>query len=126
MTEPSAAGVTLRSARQTGTLFGSNPFPEQPQSVRGRRPTTTGLTRSFEPGAFNFGLVPSNESIKLYDGLTATPQVNCTGAHERGDRRVVRAVPAGEAKLRGRITIVVPFAGPPGSEYPGISARLSA
>ena len=29
--------------------------------------------------------------------------------------RVVRAVRAGEAKLRGRMTIVVPIAGPPGA-----------
>ena len=35
--------------------------------------------------------------------------------------RVVRAVRAGEAKLRGRMTIVVILnAGPPGCEYPGV------
>ncbi len=42
--------------------------------------------------------------------------------------RVVRAVRAGEAKLRGRMTIVVLIAGPPGCEYPGVLAagfRLS-
>ena len=32
--------------------------------------------------------------------------------------RVVRAVRAGEAKLRGRIETVVLNAGPPGCEYP--------
>ena len=35
--------------------------------------------------------------------------------------RVVRAVRAGEAKLRGRMTIVVLNAGPPGCEYPGFA-----
>ena len=34
--------------------------------------------------------------------------------------RVVRAVRAGEAKLRGRIQTVVLIAGPPGCEYPGV------
>ena len=34
--------------------------------------------------------------------------------------RVVRAVGAGEVKLRGRMTIVVLIAGPPGCEYPGV------
>ena len=33
--------------------------------------------------------------------------------------RVVRAVRAGEAKLRGRIQTVILIAGPPGCEYPG-------
>ena len=37
--------------------------------------------------------------------------------------RVVRAVCAGEAKLRGRMTIVVLIAGPPSSEYPRVCAR---
>ena len=32
--------------------------------------------------------------------------------------RVVRAVRAGEAKLRGRMQTVVLIAGPPGCEYP--------
>ena len=34
--------------------------------------------------------------------------------------RVVRAVRAGEAKLRGRIHTVILIAGPPGCEYPGV------
>ena len=34
--------------------------------------------------------------------------------------RVVRAVRAGEAKLRGRIETVVLIAGPPGCEYPRV------
>ena len=34
--------------------------------------------------------------------------------------RVVRAVRAGEAKLRGRIQTVILIAGPPGCEYPGV------
>ena len=34
--------------------------------------------------------------------------------------RVARALRAGEAKLRGHMTIVVGIAGPPGSEYPGV------
>ena len=34
--------------------------------------------------------------------------------------RVARAVRAGETKLRGRMTIVVGIAGPPGGEYPGV------
>ena len=34
--------------------------------------------------------------------------------------RVVRAVRAGEAKLRGRMQTVVLIAGPPGCEYPGV------
>ena len=38
--------------------------------------------------------------------------------------RVVRAVRAGEAKLRGRMQTVILIAGPPGCEYPGASARL--
>ena len=54
-------------------LLGGNPFPEQPQSVRGRRPATTGLTRSPELGALNPGLVPSNEGLKLSHGVTPTP-----------------------------------------------------
>ena len=34
--------------------------------------------------------------------------------------RVVRAVRAGEAKLRGRMrTVAIPIAGPRGCEYPG-------
>ena len=36
---------------------------------------------------------------------------------------VVRAVRLGEAKLRGRMTIIVLIAGPPGSESPGVCAR---
>ena len=36
--------------------------------------------------------------------------------------RVVRAVRAGEAKLRGRMQTVVLIAGPPGCEYPGVVA----
>ena len=35
--------------------------------------------------------------------------------------RVVRAVRAGEAKLRGRIQTVILIAGPPGCEYPGVA-----
>ena len=35
--------------------------------------------------------------------------------------RVVRAVPAGEAKLRGRMQTVILIAGPPGCEYPGVA-----
>ena len=34
--------------------------------------------------------------------------------------RVVRAVRAGEAKLRGRMQTVILIAGPPGCEYPGV------
>ena len=34
--------------------------------------------------------------------------------------RVVRAVRAGEAKLRGRIQTVILIAGPSGCEYPGV------
>ena len=40
--------------------------------------------------------------------------------------RVVRAVRAGDAKLCGRMTIVVLIAGPPGCEYPGASPRFFA
>ncbi len=43
--------------------------------------------------------------------------------------RVVRAVRAGEAKLRGRMQTVVLIAGPPGCEYPCVlccSGRLFA
>ena len=36
--------------------------------------------------------------------------------------RVVRAVRAGEAKLRGRMQTVILIAGPPGCEYPGVVA----
>ena len=35
--------------------------------------------------------------------------------------RVVRAVRAGEAKLRGRIQTVILIAGPSGCEYPGVA-----
>ena len=35
--------------------------------------------------------------------------------------RVVRAVRAGEAKLRGRMQTVILIAGPPGCEYPGVA-----
>ena len=38
--------------------------------------------------------------------------------------RVVRAVRAGEAKLRGRIQTVILIAGPPGCEYPGVASRF--
>ena len=34
--------------------------------------------------------------------------------------RVLRAVRAGEAKLRGRMQTVILIAGPPGCEYPGV------
>ena len=40
--------------------------------------------------------------------------------------RVVRAVRAGEAKLRGRMQTVLLIAGPPGCEYPGACGRLFA
>ena len=40
--------------------------------------------------------------------------------------RDVQAVRAGEAKLRGRMTIVVLLAGPPRSEYPHVSGRFVA
>ena len=36
--------------------------------------------------------------------------------------RVVRAVRAGEAKLRGRMQTVILIAGPSGCEYPGVFA----
>ena len=39
--------------------------------------------------------------------------------------RVVRAVRAGEAKLRGRMQTVVLIAGPPGCEYPGFARGFS-
>ena len=39
--------------------------------------------------------------------------------------RVVRAVRAGEAKLRGRMQTVVLIAGPPGCEYPGVPGVFS-
>ena len=39
--------------------------------------------------------------------------------------RVVRAVRAGEAKLRGRMHTVILIAGPPGCEYPGVAFRFS-
>ena len=39
---------------------------------------------------------------------------------------IARAVSAGEAKLRGRMTIFVVVAGPPGCEYPGASGRFPA
>ena len=38
--------------------------------------------------------------------------------------RVARALRAGEAKLRGHMTIVVGIAGPPGSEYPGVAPAV--
>ena len=38
--------------------------------------------------------------------------------------RVVRAVRAGEAKLRGRMQTVILIAGPPGCEYPGVPFRV--
>ena len=37
--------------------------------------------------------------------------------------RVVRAVRAGEARLRGRIPAVILIAGPSGCEYPGVALR---
>ena len=49
-----------------------------------------------------------------------------SASFRRGFRfvRVVRAVRVDEAKLRGRMTIVVLIAGPPGWEYPGVCAPL--
>ena len=38
--------------------------------------------------------------------------------------RAVRALRAGEAKLRGRMTIVVGIAGSPESEYPGLLENI--
>ena len=54
------------------------------------------------------------------------PPVTGRSASFRLRFRFVRVVRAGEAKLRGRMTIGVLIAGPPGCEYPGACARFFA